>query len=233
MSPLNPLNPAAGDVPVPEDQREIDAALRAGAVSLRIFPYLVWRYGERGRKFTRSDSAWLAWLTRHDAEFVYQQITWLRSVLSNRGMPSSILDTHLTVLNRQLTRSVPENEQKYLSLTTSAKRLRLAREAKMSSERVERLAAEFVRAVRRGPRFLLTGAARLILAGVADERLGIANAVASLEAWFSDLSGLRQQTGFREMLSNSDQRWLDSDSCQRLWRAAVASLIANARREIA
>lgn len=231
MSPLNPLNQAAGAVPVPEDQREIDASLQAGAVSLRIFPYLVWRYGERGRKFTQSDSAWLAWLTRHDVELVYQQITWLRSVLSNRGMPSSILDTHLTVLNRQLTRSVPENEHKYLSLTTSATRLRLAREAKMSCERVERLATEFVRTVRHGPSFLLTGAARLILAAVADEKLGVKNAVGSLEVWFSDLSGLRQQTGFCEMLSNDDQRLLDSDSCQQLWQAAVASLIANARRE--
>lgn len=231
MSPLNPLNPAAGDVPVPEDQREIEAALRAGEVSLRVFPYLVWRYGERGRKFTQSDSAWLAWLTRHDVEHVYQQITWLRSVLSNRGMPSLILDTHLTVLNRQLSRSVPENEHKYLSLRTTATRFRLARETKISCERVERLATEFVGALRHGPSFLLTGAARLIVEAVADEKLGITNAVDSLEAWFSDLSGLSQYTGLRERLSNDDQRLLDSDSCQQLWQAAVASIIDNARKE--
>ena len=60
--PLNPLNPSAGDVPLPEDQREIDAALRAGPITHRIFPYFDWRYGDRGRKFTESDSAWPAWL---------------------------------------------------------------------------------------------------------------------------------------------------------------------------
>ncbi len=70
MSELNPLNPAAGGVPVPEDVREVKAALRAGAVSCRVFPYLDWRFGERGEKFTRSDSAWLVWLTRLDQERV-------------------------------------------------------------------------------------------------------------------------------------------------------------------
>lgn len=231
MSPLNPLNPATGDVPVPEDRREIDAALRAGKLSLRIFPYLTWRYGERGRKFTQSDSAWLVWLTRHDQELVYQQITWLRSVLSSRGMPSWILDVHLTVLSRQLMRTVPENEQKYRSLTTSATRLRHAREDKISPARVERLVSEFAVTLRHGPSLLLTGTARLILAAVADEKLGVKNAVGSLVAWLLDSACLRQLTGLREVLSKDDRSLLDSESFQQRWENAVAATIADARGE--
>ena len=32
------------------------------AITYRIFPYYAWRYGERGQRFTQSDSAWLAHL---------------------------------------------------------------------------------------------------------------------------------------------------------------------------
>ena len=35
------------------------------------------RYGERGRQFTRSDSAWIATLAGHPFPVVERQIDWL------------------------------------------------------------------------------------------------------------------------------------------------------------
>ena len=124
---LNPLNPAAGDVPIPEDPREVEAALRAGPITHRIFPYICWRYGDRGRKFTQSDSAWLAWLVRHEQSRMKEQVLWLRSVLSNRGMPSWILEIHLLNLHEQLVRSLPEKRSHYEKLVAASNHLRQQR----------------------------------------------------------------------------------------------------------
>lgn len=231
MSPLNPLNPAAGDVPIPEDPRELDAALRAGRISHRLFPYVDWRYGERGRKFTQSDSGWLAWLTRHSQERVDEQIRWLRNVLSNRGMPSWILEVHLSVLSRQLTRNIPENEQKYRCLAASADRLRLARQQQITPSRGQELADDFVEAVGGRATSLLQGTAHLLVAAVADEKLGVKNAVSSLQSWLLDLPQLRKLTGLRNRLTRRNRELLDSDSFAQLWTKAVETIVASARRK--
>lgn len=232
MSPFNLLNPAAGDVPIPEDPREIDAARRAGIVSYRLFPYIEWRYGERGRRFTSSDSAWLAWLTRFDAERVYQEILWLRNVLSNRGMPGRILELHLSVLRRQLARAVPEHAARYQTLGVSAGRLREAREGAIPSRREQELVQEFVTALRGRPGFLLAGSARLITASVADESVGVKNAVTSLVSWLSDLPRLRELTDLRDRLGHADRRVLDRESFARSWKKAVESTVERARRKV-
>ncbi len=81
------LNPAAGSHAIPQDARELQAALRAGERTWRKFPYYEWRYGERGQQFTRSDSGWLVTLSSHESVVVNQQIRWLGRVLASRGMP--------------------------------------------------------------------------------------------------------------------------------------------------
>lgn len=231
MGLLNPLNPEAGGVPVPEDPREIRAALRAGRISYRLFPYLAWRYGERGTKFTQSDSAWLAWLTRHGQSRVEEQIVWLRSVLSNRGMPSWILQVHLRVLYSQLSRTIPENKQRYVSLVSSAERLRNMSTASMGQRRAKKLTAEFVAAFGSRSNSLLQGAAQLLIAAVADERSGVKNAVSRLEIWLVDVPHLREITGLRERLSPAERRLLDSDSFPEKWKKVIEATIAKARRK--
>src|SRR4051812_28593243 len=57
------LNPEAGHHAVTTDPRELRAALRAGEQTQRRFGYYEQRYGERGRAFTRSDSAWIVTVT--------------------------------------------------------------------------------------------------------------------------------------------------------------------------
>ena len=46
------LNPEAGCHPIPDDLREVRAALRAGELSWQDFPYYEQRYGTRGKAFT-------------------------------------------------------------------------------------------------------------------------------------------------------------------------------------
>ena len=58
------INFEAGDHAMPQNPLEIDLALRAAKVAWERYPYLEHRYGERGRRFTDSDSCWLVTLTR-------------------------------------------------------------------------------------------------------------------------------------------------------------------------
>jgi hypothetical protein len=230
MSLVNPLNPSAGGVPFPDDQRETKAALRAGVISYRLFPYLAWRYGQRGSKFTRSDSAWLAWLTRHSQARVDEQIAWLRNVLSNRGMPSWILEVHLRVLYRQLIRTIPANAQKYVTLIRSAERLRGISEDSISAPCAQQLVADFATAVGPSSNSLLTSAAQLLVSAVSDEKSGVKNAVSSLETWLVDVPKLREIAAIRARLSPADRRLFDSDAFTRRWQKAIESTIAQARR---
>lgn len=230
MAPLNPLNPESGDVPFPEDHREVEAALRAGKISYRFIPYLEWRYHERGIRFTRSDSAWLAWLTRHRQEHVDQQIIWLRNILANRGMPSWILERHLCVLHRQLVRAIPQNKPKYDSLQNSAERLRKMTAECISPDRAEQVVEDFVTAIGRGPQSLLQGTAMLIVVAVADEKSGVEHAVSSLQDWLNDLSALRKIEGLRNRLSMADRRFFNSNSFAERWLKTVEETVKAARR---
>jgi len=230
LNSVNPLNPEAGYVPAPEDPRELAAALRAGNISNRIFPYLDWRYKERGRRFTKSDSGWLVWLTRHRWAHVIEQVVWLRDLLSNRGMPSTILETHLRVLFRTLTRSIPEGERRYRSLTDSAQQLQEQREEQISSSRSRQLAADFVGELGYGSSPLVEGAARLVIAAVADEKLGVTHAVESLESWITDASQWRESDDLRDRLTPTQRRVLDAESFPQRWRSAIERTIADARR---
>jgi heme oxygenase len=89
------LNPDAGTHPIPNDVREVHAALLAGERSREAWPYYEARYGERGLRFTRSDSAWLVTLLREGVEVAARQIAWLGRVLAARGMPRYLLELHL------------------------------------------------------------------------------------------------------------------------------------------
>jgi len=77
---------------MPQSPLEIDLALRAAKTAWEKYPYLEHRYGERGRRFTNSDSCWLFTLTRARREVaVTRALEWLRTVLASRGIPTVIL----------------------------------------------------------------------------------------------------------------------------------------------
>jgi hypothetical protein len=182
----HPLNFEAGATPMPEDPREIEAAMRAGIISQRCTPYYGLRYGERGMRFTRSDSAWLVTVAGYSDATAQRQIGWLAGVLANRGMPSLLLEQHLGVLARQLTRAVPERRDAFRTLTRAAAWLGAQRRGAIPDETATRLASAFVSAAQLPDTRLSRSTGGLIVAAVADERLGQTNAVASLESFFCD-----------------------------------------------
>lgn len=184
--PAASVNPQAGDHLVVGDHRELAAALRAGERTWQRFPYYEQRYGERGKRFTASDSGWIATLPDHAQASVDRQVLWLAGVLAARGMPRWLLEVHLGHLHEELVAAVPERRPDYDKLLVAADVLRRGREAAISVEHCEAIAASFDARV--GPELAarLPEAGRLIVAALADELAGVARAVESLESWLTD-----------------------------------------------
>jgi len=188
FSLLHALNPEAGTHATCVEPRELEAALRAGERSWRRFPYYAQRYGQRGQRFTRSDSAWLVALSAGDVGTVEEQVAWLGVVLASRGMPRWLLELHLEVLHAELVEAVPGRAHDYGTLLVAARRLREQRQARVEEAVLVALSTAFARQVgdEWDARLPETGA--LLAAAVADERAGVARAVPSLAGWLSDPS---------------------------------------------
>ena len=88
------INFWAGDHAMPQDPLEIGLALRAGRTAWEQYPYLEQRFGERGRRFTSSDSCWLVTLARQPAATACGNLEWLRTVLATDGDPGGASACH-------------------------------------------------------------------------------------------------------------------------------------------
>ena len=170
---------------VTADPRELAAAERAGDRSWAAWHYYARRYGERGREFTRSDSAWIATLPGSPASVVQRQIGWLGSVLASRGMPRLLLEEHLRLLHDELVLAVPERAADYETLLEAADTLREERVAHMPDAMLEALEARFHELLEPPVEDDLRAGA-LLAAAVADERAGMPEAVTSLVDWLAD-----------------------------------------------
>ena len=122
---LNPLNSEAGFTPYPNDQKEIDASINAGKRVLEYFPYILNRYGERGKKFTNSDTAYLVTITNGDQNYVNEELDWLGKLLSNRGMPRYLLEIHLQFLFDELVKVNPAKRAQYQKLIIAVELMNL------------------------------------------------------------------------------------------------------------
>lgn len=174
------LNPEAGTHTVPQDLRAIQAAIRAGEITWRMFPYYALRYGDRGRRFTASDSAYLATLIDREAQAVAGEVAWLGRVLSSRGMPQILLETHVGILAEELAEDLPQQRDACAKLAAAARQLATARHAHLSEQACQELSAQFDAAV--GPEWSgrLPRTGLLLASAVADERMGVESAVSSL-----------------------------------------------------
>ena len=184
--PASTLNPDAGFHAISADPREVAAAVRAGDESVRRVPYFTWRYGERGRRFGHSDSAWLANLAGWSQEQVNQQVAWLGVLLSARGMPQLLLERHLRVLHTALIQAVPERASDYAKLLGAADTLRQARVAVLDDASLAQVASTFEAAVGDEWAAERAGVGELLVAAVADEQNGVERAVASVTEWLAD-----------------------------------------------
>jgi hypothetical protein len=179
------LNPLAGHHVVTGDPRELAASERAGDRSWSAWTYYARRYGERGRQFTRSDSAWIATLAGEPASVVERQIRWLAALLAARGMPRLLLEEHLRILQEELLAAVPDRASEYQVLQEAANSLRSEREGAMPARVLAELETRF-RGLLQDPGQDELRAGALIGAAVADEQAGLPRAVESLVEWLAD-----------------------------------------------
>lgn len=183
------LNPEAGTHPIPQDPREIRAALSAGRRCREEFPYFEARYGPRGRRYTSSDVAWLATLAELDEAEAVRQVEWLAGLLSRLGMPRLVLERQLELLVQELSAQAPERREQYRRLTAAAEALRGSRLEFLPEPGYSRLAAELEAELREAG-CPITNLAPLVLASLADEAGGIAGAARQLEEWLCGPAGL-------------------------------------------
>jgi len=181
------VNPEGGEHDMPTDPVELAAAVRAGERCLEEYPYFERRYGERGRRFTSSDSGWLVTLSRMEQDAADAQVLWLCSVLASRGMPRVLMEKHLRHLAAELSAARPEHERFYVRLASAADMLERMRLDKIPADRAASLAQEFHASA--GAAFVqaaLPETAELVLSAAADEAQGVENGVASLMGWLAD-----------------------------------------------
>lgn len=180
------LNPEAGRHPIPSDPREIGAAALAGRISWDEYPYFELRYGDRGRRFTKSDGAWLATLCDLDPPQLHKQVEWLTRVLVARGMPSFLMERHLRNLHHQLVEASSTPSPRYDGLHAQAERLAAERRQHLEEQRFADLAHDFDEGMRRLDLDLVPRSGRLVVAAVVDEVVGRPRAVESLLEWLAD-----------------------------------------------
>jgi heme oxygenase len=180
------INPEAGNHPIPQDEREIQAALRASGRSWLEFPYYGLRYGERGRRFSESDTCWLATLITLDEEKALKQVQWMCRLLGARGMPALMMEQTLLFLAEELTRAVPDKAVLYQRLRATALVLRAARHRIIPEALFRQLSDEFDSAVgdELARRHRNTG--KLLVAAVVDEVRGVPGALQALEGFLGD-----------------------------------------------
>ena len=166
-------------------------------------PYLRIRFGLRGDAFARTDSGYLTTLASFPLEHVVEQVRWLARVLSSRGMPSWIMETHLEILTAELTAAMPERGHEFRKLRYAAQALRTERLAIIPEALFVDLSKTF--AEQTGDRIPHFG--EVVLSAVCDKACGIDAAVTSVAAWLEA-----------------------SDSLPAAWRARVTDLIDRAQQ---
>ena len=154
---------------MPQHPLEIEVALRAGKQAFHRFSYLKKRYGERGERFTASDSCWLMTLIPLEIEVIQKSIAWLRTLLARRGLPSLVLESHMEDIIQIFEEMIPERK----SSLENFKRVALE------------LKTELDRAVGRES-FDQREEWALLASARADEMAGICGALEAVQCWFAD-----------------------------------------------
>jgi hypothetical protein len=179
------INPEAGEHPIAASVAELAAAEAATRLSWRDFPYYAKRYGERGWRFSLSDSGWLQTLFELSLDAAKAQVLWLGNLLAARGMPRYLLERHLGHLHDELIAAAPEKTARYAFLNDLAAHLRKLRNASIPAETFEKLSSEFEARVG-GGREVVKNMGNVLVAAVADDHGGIGNVLTSVTAWATD-----------------------------------------------
>lgn len=178
------VNPDAGTHAVATHPDERMAAEAATRQSWREFPYYARRYGERGWRFSLSDSGWLATLSEASDSAAVAQTEWLARLLAARGMPRYLLERHLLQLHAELAKRLGTTSR-YNVLLQCAASLTSGRVARISGDDFRRMARDFemrVHAIEN--RVVNMGV--VLVAAVADDAGGVPAVADSVYAWAAD-----------------------------------------------
>jgi hypothetical protein len=175
---MNPFNSEAGMMPFPIDPLEVAVTEAAAKLMWRACPYFEWRYGERGRKFGRSDAGFIVMLAQLPVPTIERQLDWLVRLLAPRGMPGVLMEVQLRILERvgrkaQWTARAP--------LTLVAQRRSQARASVLSDAVLHECEMSFRAATQGLPHAFGTG--HVIAGVVADAAMGISNQEDALLRW--------------------------------------------------
>jgi hypothetical protein len=184
-APASNVNPDAGDYAITADPDERAATDEAAAWSWREFPYYARRYGERGWRFSLSDSGWLPTLCALPPDAAQHQLTWLQDLLVARGMPSYLFEKHLEVLDVELARRCPARRANHATIARGAAAARRERLRVLPENTFAQLATSFDAAIdhvsERVPNFGV-----VLVSAAIDEACGRAKALSSVTAWACD-----------------------------------------------
>ena len=201
------INFEAGDHAMPQNPLEIDLALRAAKVAWEKYSYLEHRYGERGRRFTDSDSCWLFTLARAPREIVVTKaLEWLRTVLASRGIPTVILEFHLMAIVLAIESELPEQPIKKIQFFQFLADRKAERRRLVGAESRSLVVDVFDQRFRACTGFKVELAAELITSAWVDEQSGISGSLSALCSWFTD--GERFST---DWVANVSQLLLELD----------------------
>ena len=172
---------------MPQNPLEIDLALRAAKVAWEKYPYLEHRYGERGRRFTDSDSCWLVTLTRAPRQVaVTKALEWLRTVLASRGIPTVILEFHLDAILRAVRVEFPEQRDMQTQFDPFLSDRNSERRRLFGADSRSRLIDMFDQRFRVCTGFKVESTAELVASAWVDEHSGMTGSLSSLCNWFTD-----------------------------------------------
>ena len=113
---ITSFNPEAGNHTLPDDPKEINAAITAAIICWNEFPYYEKRYGGRGKRFAFSDSLWLVTLCELTFNEALKQILWLSNFLAIRGMPTYLMEFQLKVLYEELIKAKTTSVERYSNI---------------------------------------------------------------------------------------------------------------------
>lgn len=183
---LSAINPGAGQHAMPARETDLARALRCAEAAWGRFPYLAMRYGDRGRRFTNSDSCWLVSLYDLEESLVIKNLQWLRTVLASRGLPTMILEDHLRKIDADVAAHERERWQGSTGFRSMLDQLQAQRSSVLDQPRHDALVAQW------RPRFdacsgeRVPDAADLLISARVDTASGIERAWEATRSWFID-----------------------------------------------
>jgi hypothetical protein len=185
---VSALNPEAGDHAMPQTPEDIELARKAGERAWEKFPYLQARYADRGKRFTGSDSCWLMTLVPLPPPAIRKSLFWLRDLLSVRGIPGLILETHLAQILDLAQGSQPPRNEEFRNFETVFLELRNERRKRLADELLKKIAEDWEPALQASGGKPLLGASQVLASAWADEKNGVLGAFLSVQGWLMDPS---------------------------------------------